>query len=174
MSHVLEVKLSRRAGVEFSLRCTEPEGAECRLWCQLPECDGEPGSSHGLHTLAPVPCGVVEWFGWDSSASMEGYTGEPTALRSGAIEVTYCGEDGFEWHYAAPEQPPLPEPADCPHCIDGHREPQTRPWAAWVATERDSDGQPTHLRVAPTGGAHVAESDAEWLRELIRNERGGD
>ena len=58
--------------------------------------------------------------------------------------------------------------ADCEHCIDGHRSPLSRPWAAWVGAERDSDGQPTHVRVAPTAGQHVAESDAEWLRDLIR------
>ena len=58
--------------------------------------------------------------------------------------------------------------ADCEHCIDGHRSPLSRPWAAWVGSERDSDGQPTHIRVAPTAGQHVAESDAEWLRDLIR------
>lgn len=57
----------------------------------------------------------------------------------------------------------------CEHCIDGHRSPESRPWAAWVAEERDSDGQPTHIRVSPTGGQHVAESDAEWLRTLMRS-----
>lgn len=39
----------------------------------------------------------------------------------------------------------------------------------FVAPERDSDGQPTHLYVAPSNGAHVAQSDADWLWQLIRN-----
>ncbi len=38
-----------------------------------------------------------------------------------------------------------------------------------VAPDRDGDGQPTHLRVAPSNGAHVAESDAAWLWQLIRD-----
>lgn len=57
----------------------------------------------------------------------------------------------------------------CPHCPDGHNDPVTRPWAVWAGSERDGDGQPVSLRVAPTNGAHVAESDAEWLRQAIRD-----
>ena len=55
----------------------------------------------------------------------------------------------------------------CPHCPDGHPSPDTRPWAVWV-TETRVDGQPPHLMAAPTNCAHVAESDAEWLRDAIR------
>lgn len=65
-----------------------------------------------------------------------------------------------------------PEPApvgDCPHCPDGHtpadRGSQT--WGVYVAANRDGDGQPTHLIVARSGGAHVAESDAEWVRARL-------
>lgn len=57
--------------------------------------------------------------------------------------------------------------SECPHCPDGHRRPESRPWSAYVASERDGDGQPTHLRVEPSAGAHVAETDAEWLRQLL-------
>lgn len=56
----------------------------------------------------------------------------------------------------------------CPHCPDGHDDPRRKPWSVWVGIERDGDGQPTALHVAPSNAAHVAESDAEWLRELIR------
>lgn len=56
----------------------------------------------------------------------------------------------------------------CLHCPDGHEPPSRTPWAVWVGTERDGDGQPVMLHVAPTAGAHVAEADAEWLRGLIR------
>jgi hypothetical protein len=36
-----------------------------------------------------------------------------------------------------------------------------------VAADRDGDGQPVSLVVGPSNGAHVAESDAAWLRCLI-------
>jgi len=57
---------------------------------------------------------------------------------------------------------------DCPHCPDGHGKPNRTAWAVWVSDWVDYDGQPTHLVVTPTGGKHVAEADAEWLRRLIR------
>lgn len=69
---------------------------------------------------------------------------------------------------------PAPDGDDravCEHCPDGHSDPTTRPWAAFVASERDSDGQPTHLHVAPTAGQHVAESDAQWVRGLLNAAR---
>lgn len=57
----------------------------------------------------------------------------------------------------------------CEHCPDGHENPESRPWGVFVASERDSDGQPTHLYVAPTAGQHVAESDAEWVRAKLND-----
>lgn len=54
---------------------------------------------------------------------------------------------------------------ECEHCPDGHRVHQTR--GAFVASDRDGDGQPTHIVVMPTAGAHVAESDAEWIRDTL-------
>jgi hypothetical protein len=57
---------------------------------------------------------------------------------------------------------------ECPHCDGGHRSPWRRPWAVFVTTKLDRDGQPNSLIVGPSNCAHVAESDAEWLRELIR------
>lgn len=59
----------------------------------------------------------------------------------------------------------------CPHCPDGHDNPLSKPWGVYVAPARDGDGQPTTLHVAPSNGSHVAESDAEWLRGLIRGEQ---
>jgi len=58
---------------------------------------------------------------------------------------------------------------ECPHCPDGHDDPSTKPWAVSVGPERDGDGQPLTLHVGPTNCAHVAESDAEWLRQVIRD-----
>lgn len=70
----------------------------------------------------------------------------------------------------APRDPSEPDPAaPCPHCPDGHADPTSRPWGVHVAPQRDGDGQPTHLVVSPSNGAHVADSDAAWLWHLIRN-----
>jgi hypothetical protein len=57
----------------------------------------------------------------------------------------------------------------CPHCPDGHQSPTggSQPWSAWVAPERDADGQPMQITVARSAGAHVAESDAQWVRERL-------
>lgn len=72
---------------------------------------------------------------------------------------------------AADANEPAYVPSDCPHCPDGHRDPTTRPWSASMSVYRDRDRQPTHLIVAPSSGGHVAESDAEWLRQVIRDAR---
>ncbi len=57
----------------------------------------------------------------------------------------------------------------CPHCPDGHTPPDggSQPWAVWVSAACDGDGQPTTIHVARSGGAHVAESDAEWIRKRL-------
>lgn len=60
---------------------------------------------------------------------------------------------------------------ECEHCFDGHSDPAKRSWAVFVSEDRNSDGQPTHLYVCPSGGGHVSESDAEWLRKLISKYR---
>ena len=66
-----------------------------------------------------------------------------------------------------------PEPPaqdmDCPHCPDGHTLPTggSQPWSAYVGAERDGDGQPVQIVVARSAGAHVAESDAEWIRARL-------
>jgi hypothetical protein len=62
----------------------------------------------------------------------------------------------------------------CPHCPDGHQDPRRVPWCAYVGPERDSDGQPMHIRVERTQGSHVADSDANWLWNLIRTYRDAD
>lgn len=59
----------------------------------------------------------------------------------------------------------------CPHCEDGHEPPWRRAWAVWVGPERDADSQPVTLHVEKTGCQHVAEADAQWLREVIANAR---
>jgi len=59
----------------------------------------------------------------------------------------------------------------CLHCSPTHTRPESRPWGVYVAPERDGDDQPTHLVVMPTNGAHVAQSDADWLWQIIRDYR---
>ncbi|MGY0062789.1 hypothetical protein ACWY4P_40690 [Streptomyces sp. LZ34] len=56
----------------------------------------------------------------------------------------------------------------CPHCPDGHTLPDHgQPWGAHVGPERDGDGHPTTIHVARVAGAHVAESDAQWVRDRL-------
>ncbi|MFD3835338.1 hypothetical protein ACFWWC_03650 [Streptomyces sp. NPDC058642] len=57
----------------------------------------------------------------------------------------------------------------CEHCPDGHTPADggSQPWGVWVGQERDGDSQPTTIHVARSGGAHVAESDAEWIRQRL-------
>lgn len=59
----------------------------------------------------------------------------------------------------------------CPHCPDGHTPPDggSQPWGAYVGPERDSDGQPDTIRVMRSAGAHVAESDAEWIFRVLND-----
>lgn len=61
-------------------------------------------------------------------------------------------------------------PQECPHCDPGaHRDPNRVPWGVRVAPERDADGQPIALKVERTQGSHVAQSDADWLWQVIRD-----
>ncbi|CAL9668640.1 hypothetical protein SUDANB145_07296 (plasmid) [Streptomyces sp. enrichment culture] len=63
-----------------------------------------------------------------------------------------------------------PPAGDCPHCPDGHTPANggSQPWHVRVGPERDGDGQPIRLHVERSAGAHVAESDAEYVRTLLR------
>lgn len=70
----------------------------------------------------------------------------------------------------------MTQPTPCPHCPDGHTPPTSgsQSWAVWVTDTEDGDGQPTNLMVARTGGAHVAESDAEWMRARLNGRDRAD
>jgi len=65
-------------------------------------------------------------------------------------------------------EPPVQD-MTCPHCPDGHTLPDggSQPWSAYVGPQRDGDGQPMQITVARSAGAHVAESDAEWIRQRL-------
>jgi hypothetical protein len=60
------------------------------------------------------------------------------------------------------------EKDSCPHCDPKHSTPNVS-WGVYVADTRDGDGQPTHLIVMKSDGAHVAQEDANWLFKLINN-----
>lgn len=57
----------------------------------------------------------------------------------------------------------------CRHCDPSHGSPHRGSWGVRVAPDVDGDGQPTHLVVQPSNGAHVAQPDADWLWLLIRD-----
>jgi hypothetical protein len=58
----------------------------------------------------------------------------------------------------------------CPHCPDGHTPPDHgQTWGAYLSPERDGDGQPMQIIVARSAGAHVAESDVEWIRGRLND-----
>jgi hypothetical protein len=58
----------------------------------------------------------------------------------------------------------------CPHCPDGHTPPDHgQTWGAFLSPERDGDGQPMQIIVCRSAGAHVAESDAEWIRGRLND-----
>lgn len=57
--------------------------------------------------------------------------------------------------------------SDCPHCDPDHRTPWSGLWGAFIPTERDGDGQPTAIHVMRPDGAHVAERDATWVRDVL-------
>lgn len=61
----------------------------------------------------------------------------------------------------------------CPHCDPEHDDPASRSWGVYVHPSRNGDGRPFSLVVAPSGGSHVAQSDADWLWDLIRNQKPG-
>ncbi|MBB4931824.1 hypothetical protein F4561_002644 [Lipingzhangella halophila] len=60
-------------------------------------------------------------------------------------------------------------PTPCPHCPDGHTPPWrgTQPWLAHVRDLRDGDDQPLQIIVERSGHAHVAESDADWIYQVL-------
>jgi hypothetical protein len=63
---------------------------------------------------------------------------------------------------------PLP---DCEYCTEhgyDHRRVGSKPFGVFMASDRDSDGQPTHLSVSYAAGEHVGEGEAEYVRRALR------
>ncbi|WP_435107333.1 hypothetical protein [Nocardiopsis synnemataformans] len=55
----------------------------------------------------------------------------------------------------------------CPHCPDGHRRPDSKPWGAYLSHGRDSDGQPLDIIVGRPAGEHVSEADVHWVWQTL-------
>lgn len=112
--------------------------------------------------LWPDGTATLRWRGprastvhWDSLADAEAIHG-----HGGHTRIVWDDPQPIGWDQAD---------MTCRHCPDGHTPPTggSQPWAAWLAADRDGDGQPTTIHVARTGGAHVAESDAQWVRDRL-------
>ncbi len=113
----------------------------------------------------------VRWLGdrpsivfWDRGGMADA---EHVHGHAGATEVVWddeVGTDPLVVLQQIEEQPRYVPVPGCPHCPDGHTPPDHgQPWSAHVGPGRDGDGQPTTIHVGRSAGAHVAESDAEWV-----------
>lgn len=81
------------------------------------------------------------------------------------------GHTVIVWDDPEPAVDDYPMADGCPHCPDGHTPPNHgQPWNAFIGPQRDGDGQPTQIVVARSAGAHVAESDAEWIRARLNGQ----
>ncbi|MFU0240439.1 hypothetical protein ACKI1J_32460 [Streptomyces scabiei] len=126
----------------------------------------DPG--HGR--LAPHLAAVSALF-YDLAHELVNRIPEGTELRAGLRHLLEAKDCAVR---AALDTPPAQAEAvatagGCAHCPDGHTPADggSQPWSAWVGPERDGDGQPMAIHVARSGGAHVAESDAEWIRARL-------
>jgi hypothetical protein len=94
---------------------------------------------------------------WDDLAHAEAVHGHGGATR-------------IVWDDPEPPVDDYPMADGCPHCPDGHTPPDHgQPWTAFIGPQRDGDGQPMQIVVARSAGAHVAESDAEWIRARLNS-----
>lgn len=94
---------------------------------------------------------TVAWMSLDDALAVHGHGGATTVIWDDPEPTAYTLR------------------SRCEHCPDGHTPPDggSQPWGVWVGPARDGDGQPTTIHVARTGGAHVAESDADWIRDRL-------
>ncbi|WP_405699088.1 hypothetical protein OG209_05205 [Streptomyces sp. NBC_01383] len=125
--------------------------------------------------LWPDGTATVHWRGEDNADAFW-----PTGIAAIRRRSCHDGLTEIVWDDPEPTDPLLvlqqieTEPRyklvpGCEHCPDGHTPPDcgSQPWAAWVGAERDGDGQPMTIHVARSAGAHVAESDAQWIRARL-------
>lgn len=102
---------------------------------------------------------------------VRGVKGELYPVKPDIFAATYelaAAPDPLTVLQRIEEEPRYELAPGCPHCPDGHTPPDHgQPWGAYVGPERDGDGQPTTIHVARTAGAHVAESDAQWIYDVL-------
>lgn len=138
-------------------------------------------AGHGLNAIADSPATAREF--WDNRgqllvsrrkypalAYLDGravrFTGWDTAAAD--IALVASALDPLTVLTSIEAAPRFVQAPGCPHCPDGHTPPDHgQPWAVRVTDDRDGDGQPLRLAVERVAGAHVAETDAQWLRDLI-------
>lgn len=114
---------------------------------------------------------IVHWGALADAEHVHGHGGATRIVWRDVAPHPLTVLDGIE---TAPQYVPAP---GCPHCPDGHTPPDHgQPWHVRVAPDRDGDGdgQPLRLIVERSAGAHIAESDAAWLRALIERASGTD
>lgn len=114
---------------------------------------------------------VAEGIVWsDGTASVRWLGERPSTVfwENGLADAEYV--HGHGGHTRIVWDDPEAAPAgECAHCPDGHTpaDQGSQPWSVYVGPERDGDGQPATIHVARSAGAHVAESDAEWIRARL-------
>lgn len=141
---------------------------------------GTPGGEYTSHCRAAIITAVTPLEGSDAAqADIENWDADQRFRVSLAVlnptglffDTGLSRDDSFKrggtWHW--PEQVSQANTAACPHCPDGHTAAASgaQPWGVYIAADRDGDGQPIRLHVERTGGAHIAESDAEWVRSRL-------
>lgn len=97
-------------------------------------------------------------------------TPHPDGIES--VEEIHCYDNNTRIVWLDGVEEVIDEDLPCMHCIDGHPQGASRTWGVRVSPKRRPDGKPDYLIVQPSAGGHVANEDARWLWELIRNAQG--
>lgn len=110
--HTVAWVLKEYCSIESTFTCHEPEGADCREYCQG-QCEDGPlvcdtckGYGHEPRTdrhcarcgtpITPCECIKVEWM--DNDGGLDCYAGPTVPLHDGPVEFVWQN-DYFDWHY---------------------------------------------------------------------------
>lgn len=102
--HFVKITIGPEFDPYFKFTCTAPEGSLCRLWCEVPDCEGfdvqdndgnyvDHETAHGLKDQGR--CLRLDWL--ENDDPREVFMGEITIERS--FELDWTGE-GYEWTIA--------------------------------------------------------------------------
>jgi hypothetical protein len=124
---------------------------------------GASGTGHVANGVRwPDSTATVRWRGSRASTVHWESINDAIAIHGhgGATRIEWIDPEPIDWWNAD---------LNCPHCPDGHTPPTggSQPWGAFISSDRDADGQPVQIIVMRSAGAHVAESDAEWVRRVL-------